>query len=69
MAIEPRRHGHPVVRAGVVVVAGVLVIMLLMTAVSVIVGLLWTVIKLALLAALIAGALHIWSSRRRATRR
>jgi hypothetical protein len=68
VAIEQKKHGHPAVRAGVVVVAAVLVLLLALDAVSAIVGLIWTVVKLALLAALLAGAVHIWSSRRRSHR-
>jgi len=61
---EVARHGHPMVRAGVVIAAAVLVALLIMTAVSVIVGLLWTLIKIVLLVLLVAGLVHIWSRAR-----
>jgi hypothetical protein len=68
VAIEQRKHGHPAVRAGVSVIAAVLVVLVVLDAVSAIVGLVWTVIKIGLLVALVAGAIHIWSSSRRSSR-
>lgn len=62
-------HGHPLVRAGVVVMAVVLIVLLIMTAVSVVVGLLWTAIKIGLLVLLIAGIAHIWGRSRAAGRK
>jgi hypothetical protein len=58
------RHGHPAIRAGVVAAAAVLVVLLVMSAVSVVAGLLWTVVKVALLVALVGGVLHIWTRAR-----
>src|ERR1700733_15689184 len=63
---EAARHGHPLVRAGVVVAAALLVALLIMTAVSVVVGLLWTLIKIVVFVLLIAGLVHIWGRYRTA---
>jgi hypothetical protein len=65
---DAARHAHPLVRAAVVVAAAVLVVLLVMSAVSVVVGLLWTLIKIALFVLLVAGIVHIWG-RSRAARR
>jgi hypothetical protein len=62
------RHGHPLVRAGVVVAAAVLIALLIMTVVSVVVGLLWTLIKVALLVLVVAGLVHIWGRSRSVNR-
>lgn len=63
------RHGHPLVRAGVVIAAAFLVALLIMTAVSIVVGLLWALIKIVLVVLLVAGLIHIWSRARAAERR
>jgi len=63
---EVSRHGHPLVRAGVVVAAAILVVLVIMTAVSVVVGLLWTLVKVVLLVLLVAGILHMWGRSRSA---
>jgi hypothetical protein len=63
------QHGHPLVRGGVVAAAAVLLILLIMTAVSVVVGLLWVVIKILLFVLLIAGVAHILGRHRTANRR
>ena len=62
------KHGHPLVRAGVFLAAAVLVVLLVMTAVSVVVGLLWTLIKIVVFVLLVAGIFHIWSRHRAANR-
>jgi hypothetical protein len=63
---EVSRHGHPVIRAGVVAAAVILVVLVIMTAVSVVVGLLWTLVKVVLLVLLVGGILHIWARSRAA---
>jgi hypothetical protein len=65
---EVSKHGHPLVRLGVVVVAAFLVVLLFMTVVSVVVGMLWTLIKIALFVLLVAGLLHMWGRSRAASR-
>ncbi len=50
---------HPLVKAGVVAVAVVLALLFVLSAVSVVVGLAWTVIKFALVVALVAGVVHL----------
>jgi len=67
--LDATKHGHPLVRAGVVIAAAVLVILLVMTAVSVVVGLLWTLIKIVLFVLLVAGVVHIWARSRAANRK
>jgi uncharacterized membrane protein YjfL (UPF0719 family) len=62
------KHGHPLVRAGVLIGAAVLIALLVMTAVSVVVGLLWAVIKIVVLVLLVAGIIHIWARSRTANR-
>jgi uncharacterized membrane protein YjfL (UPF0719 family) len=62
------KHGHPLVRAGVLIGVAVLVALLIMTAVSVVVGLLWAVIKIVVLVLLVAGIVHIWARSRAAHR-
>ena len=66
---EAAKHGHPLVRAGVVIAAAFLIILLIMTAVSVVFGLLWTLIKIVLFALLVAGILHMWGRSRAAGRK
>ena len=63
------QHGHPVIRGGVVAAAAVLIFLVVMTAVSVVVGLLWALIKIALFVALIAGLVHIWRRSHAVSRR
>jgi hypothetical protein len=65
---EVSRHGHPLVRAGVVIAAAILVALVVMTVVSVLVGLLWTLVKIILLVLLVAGVVHIWTRSRAAGR-
>jgi hypothetical protein len=63
------QHGHPVIRGGVVVAAVVLIFLVIMTAVSVVVGLLWVLIKIGIFVLLIAGLVHIWRRSQAAGRR
>jgi hypothetical protein len=65
---EVSRHGHPFVRAGVVIAAAILVALLIMMVVSVLVGLLWTLVKIVLFVLLVAGVVHIWTRSRAAGR-
>ena len=58
------KHGHPLVRAGVLVAAAVLIALLIMTAVSVVVGLVWATIKIVVLVLLVAGIVHIRAANR-----
>jgi putative Ca2+/H+ antiporter (TMEM165/GDT1 family) len=62
------KHGHPLVRAGVLVATAVLIALLIMTAVSVVVGLVWALIKIVVLVLLVAGIVHIWARSRAANR-
>lgn len=62
------KHGHPLVRAGVLVAAAVLVALLIMTAVSVVVGLVWATIKIVVLVLLVAGIVHMWAWSKAANR-
>ncbi|HTV10806.1 MAG TPA: hypothetical protein VME20_03005 [Acidimicrobiales bacterium] len=61
-------HGHPMVRAGVLLAAAVLVALLIMTAVSVVVGLVWAMIKVVVLVLLVAGIVHMWARSRSSNR-
>jgi hypothetical protein len=63
---EVSKHGHPLVRAGVVFAAAILVVLLIMMVVSVLVGLLWTLVKVVLFVLLVGGILHIWARSRSA---
>jgi len=65
---DAAKHGHPLVRAGVLIAAAVLIALVIMTAVSVVVGLLWAVVKIAVLVLLVAGIVHIWARSRAANR-
>jgi hypothetical protein len=66
MAIEPVRHGHPVVKAAVAGTAILVVALFALSAVDAVVGMVWTVIKLALLVAVIGGLAHLlWGRSRR----
>jgi len=62
-------HSHPLVRAGVLIAAAVLVVLLVMTALSAVVGLLWSLVKVALFVLLVAGLVHMWHRSRAASRR
>jgi|YelNatPaOPRAMG01_1025707.scaffolds.fasta_scaffold578151_1 hypothetical protein len=67
MAIEPVRHGHPLVKAAVAGTAVVVVALFALSVVGAVVGMVWTVIKLALLIAIIGGLAHLlWGRSRRA---
>jgi hypothetical protein len=59
MALEHAGHAHPLVKAGVVAIAVVLALMFILSAVSLVVGVVWTIIKVALVVLLIAGLLHL----------
>jgi hypothetical protein len=66
MAIEPVRHGHPLVKAAVAGTAVVVVALFALSVVGAVVGMVWTVIKLALLIAIIGGLAHLlWGRSRR----
>jgi len=62
--IEPRRHGHPMVKAAVGVAAVVLVGLLALSVVSILVGFVWTIVKLALLVAVVGGVWHLLRHRK-----
>ncbi|MHB1613057.1 MAG: hypothetical protein ACYCXA_04655 [Actinomycetes bacterium] len=57
--LEQRHSTHPVVKATVALAAGVFVVLLALSAVSVVVGLVWTLVKAALLVLVVVGAWHI----------
>lgn len=59
MAMQQRHHTHPVIKAGVVGVAVVVAAVFVLSAMSFIVGLLWLVVKVVLVAALLAGLVHL----------
>lgn len=66
--IQPQpRSAHPLVKAGVVVAGGVLVVLLVMSVLSVLVGALWDVLRVALFVAVIAGIWHMVRRHRSAT--
>lgn len=65
MAIERKGHSHPVVKAGVIGIAVALTAVLVMSAVSIVIGTIWAIIKIALLIALVAGIVHLGRSRSR----
>jgi preprotein translocase subunit SecD len=59
MALETRRRSHPVLKAGVIGLAAVVVVLFAFSAVSVFVGAFWTIVKLVLVVAVIAGVIHL----------
>ena len=56
---EKRSTGHPLVKAGVVVGGVVLVALFAMEFVSILIGFVWTVIKIGLLVLVVAGIIHL----------
>lgn len=67
MAIEPVRHGHPLVKAAVAGTAAVVVALFALSVVGAVVGMVWTVVKIALLVAVIGGLAHLLRGRSRRT--
>lgn len=59
MAIEQRHHAHPVVKAGVIGAAALLAVVFAMSAVSLVAGFVWLVIKVVLIVGLVAGMIHL----------
>lgn len=51
--------GHPLVKAGVVVGALTLAVLVVMSIASAVIGFIWTVIQIALLVAVVAGIVHL----------
>lgn len=57
--LEKPHSSHVAVKAGVAIAAMVLVVLVAMTAFSVVVGLAWEVIKIALIVAIVSGIWHM----------
>lgn len=60
MAIErTTRPAHPLLKAAVIGAGALLVVLVAMSAVSALEGVVWTLIKIALVVALVAGVTHL----------
>ena len=63
-ANQPSSSSHPLVKLAVLVCAAVLVVLVVMSAVSALVGIGWTIVKIAVLVGVVAGVVHIARRRR-----
>lgn len=58
MGLQPS-SGHPVIKAALAVGAVVLAVFVVMSVVSALLGILWTVVEIAVLVALVGGVWHL----------